>query len=45
MEDKKMISYKEFEVINTVLKAKAPIQNLSEYVYKNVHYYVFKSLN
>lgn len=38
-----MIIYKEFEVINTLLKAKKPVSNLAEYVYKNVHYYVFKS--
>lgn len=38
-----MITYKEFEVINTMLKAKETIKNTSEYVYSNVHYYVFKS--
>lgn len=38
-----MITYKEFEVINTLLKAKEPVTNVPEYVYTNVHYYVFKS--
>ena len=38
-----MITYKEFEVINTLLKAKKAVSNVAEYVYKNVHYYVFKS--
>ena len=38
-----MITYKEFEVINTLLKMKGAVDNLSEHVYKNVHYYAFKS--
>lgn len=38
-----MITYKEFEVINTILKAKKHVRNLPQYVYENVHYYVFKS--
>lgn len=38
-----MITYKEFEVINTMLKSKEPIINVPEYVYSNVHYYAFKS--
>lgn len=39
-----MISYKQFEVINTMLKSREPIPNIAEYVYGNVHYYAFKSL-
>ena len=38
-----MIAYKEFEVINTLIKAKQLVSDTAEYVYKNVHYYVFKS--
>lgn len=38
-----MITYKEFEVINTMLKAQEAVQDLSKYVYTNVHYYAFKS--
>lgn len=38
-----MITYKEFEVINTMLKAQEDVKNLPEYVYSNVHYYAFKS--
>ena len=38
-----MITYKEFEVINTLIKSKTPVLNIPEYVYSNVHYYVFKS--
>ena len=38
-----MINYKEFEVINTMLKSKEAISDISEYVYTNVHYYAFKS--
>ena len=38
-----MITYKEFEVINTLLKRKGTVANLAEYVYANVHYYAFKS--
>jgi len=39
-----MISYKEFAVINTMLKRTCSVSNLAEYVYSNVHYYAFKSL-
>lgn len=38
-----MITYKEFEVLNTMLKYGDWIDNIAEYVYKNVHYYAFKS--
>ncbi len=38
-----MITYKEFEVINTMLKAQENVQDLPKYVYSNVHYYAFKS--
>ena len=38
-----MITYKEFEVINTMLKANEAIDDLPEYVYSNIHYYAFKS--
>ena len=38
-----MITYKEFEVINTILKTRKDVQNLPKYVYANVHYYAFKS--
>ena len=38
-----MITYKEFEVINTMLKSKEPVSDIPEYVYGNVHYYAFKS--
>ena len=38
-----MITYKEFEVINTMLKAQEDVQDLPKYVYSNVHYYAFKS--
>ena len=38
-----MITYKEFEVINTMLKKKESVSNIPEYVYGNVHYYAFKS--
>ena len=38
-----MINYKEFEVIRTMLKLKEGKKNLAEAVYKNVHYYAFKS--
>lgn len=40
-----MITYKEFEVINTMLKSRESISNIPEYVYSNVHYYAFKSLD
>ena len=38
-----MITYKEFEVINTMLKAEEVLTNTAEYVYNNVHYYAFKN--
>ena len=38
-----MITYKEFEVIRTMLKAKEQVEDLAAYVYDNKHYYVFKS--
>lgn len=38
-----MITYKEFEVINTMLKSTGPISDIPGYVYCNVHYYAFKS--
>ena len=38
-----MITYKEFEVLNTMLKSNETILNIPEYVYTNVHYYAFKS--
>lgn len=45
-----MITYKEFEVIRTLLKMgdtyeveAADIANVAETVYSNVHYYAFKS--
>ena len=38
-----MITYKEFEVINTMLKSENLVSDIPEYVYRNVHYYAFKS--
>lgn len=38
-----MITYKEFEVIRTMLKIKEHDEDLSALVYNNKHYYVFKS--
>ena len=38
-----MITYKEFEVIRTMLKIKPTVQNLATEVYNKKHYYVFKS--
>ncbi len=38
-----MITYKEFEIINTILKSKEPVTDIPKYVFKNVHYYAFKS--
>ena len=38
-----MITYKEFEVIRSVLKLGQPVSDLAGYVYENKHYYVFKS--
>lgn len=40
-----MINYKEFEIIVTMLRCKSPIDDLAAYVYANVHYYVFKSVD
>ena len=40
-----MITYKEFEVINTMLKAESLIVDIPKFVYSNVHYYAFKSQN
>lgn len=39
-----MITYKEFEIINTVLKSQQEIAHIADYVYRNVHYYAFKSV-
>lgn len=38
-----MITYKEFEVLNALLKVKKPVDDISKYVYAHVHYYAFKS--
>ena len=38
-----MITYKEFAVLNAMLKATEKVENIPEYVYKKVHYYAFKS--
>ena len=38
-----MITYKEFEVIRTMLKIKPTVQNLAAEVFNKKHYYVFKS--
>ena len=38
-----MITYKEFEVIRTLLRAEETPENIANYVYSNKHYYVFKS--
>lgn len=38
-----MITYKEFEVLRTLLNCTEVIDNISDYVYKKKHYYVFKS--
>lgn len=40
-----MITYKEFEVIRTLLKTDSPGGDLADYVYRNKHYYVFKSVD
>lgn len=39
-----MITYKEFEIIRTMLKSGAPIKDIPDYVYENKQYQVFKSL-
>lgn len=38
-----MTSYKEFEVIRTLLKADGPVSDIPAYVWKNMPYYAFKS--
>lgn len=38
-----MITYKEFEVIRTMLKTKEQCEDIPSLVYNNKHYYVFKS--
>ena len=39
-----MITYKEFEVIRTLLKVKrSGVEDLATTIYNNIHYYVFKS--
>ncbi len=38
-----MISYKEFEVIRSILKTEEVPDDLVAYIYNNKHYYVFKS--
>lgn len=38
-----MITYKEFEVIRTILKLKGMHKDISSAVYNNVHYYAFRS--
>ena len=40
-----MITYKEFEVINTLMKADGQVGNAAEFVFSNVHYYAFKDQN
>ena len=40
-----MINYKEFEVIQTILKMELPVNDIAEEVYHKVHYYVFKSVD
>lgn len=37
-----MITYKEFEVINTLMKADGRVEDIPAYVFSNVHYYAFK---
>lgn len=38
-----MITYKEFEVIRTMLKSQETHEDLASFVYDTVHYYAFKS--
>ena len=38
-----MITYKEFEVLRTILKRKNTGLDNAQSIYNNVHYYVFKS--
>lgn len=37
-----MITYKEFEVINTLMKADGWVEDIPAYVFSKVHYYAFK---
>lgn len=37
-----MITYKEFEVINTLMKADGRVEDIPAYVFSKVHYYAFK---
>lgn len=38
-----MISYKEFEVIRTMLSMETVVEDIPAYVYEHVHYYVFRN--
>lgn len=38
-----MITYKEFEVVRTILKQEKPLTDIPAYVMQNKHYYAFKS--
>lgn len=38
-----MITYKEFEIINAMLKLDDTVKNLSEHIFEQIHYYVFKN--
>ncbi|WP_415992552.1 phosphotransferase [Desulfovibrio piger] len=38
-----MLTYKEFEVIRILAKAKNKVSDISSYISKNKHYYIFKS--
>lgn len=38
-----MIRYKEFEIINALIKANKPVKDLAAYVFSVVHHYVYKS--
>ena len=40
-----MINYKEFEVINVLLRGNIIMNDVSQYVYDNVYYHVFESKN
>jgi len=40
-----MITYKEFEVIRTLLKRKESFEDLAEFIYTHKHYYVFKNID
>lgn len=39
-----MVSYKEFEIIKTLLKKKIDQEDISDYIFKNLNYYVFKDV-